>query len=168
MAAPAASGVAAPAASEAAAPAAGHSPRVSILQDLINTCRLGCCRSTAWHAKPQQDVALVKNPVESRRGCTPQGESRGGRIPYKRKRSVPWLPDPVQTKYVSPTVAGCRTKIPLWSHGSLIQRGLVGPEVKTGPGEGPGIFKAALKFCSHISLGAEKMISTATQTTPGT
>ena len=77
----------------------------------------------------------TKNPVESRHGCIPlrpvvatsrPGEHRGGRIPYKKKRSVPWLPDPVQ-------------KNPLKSRGNLISRDLVSGS-KTGPGHGPGNF----------------------------
>ena len=158
VAAPAASGVAAPAASEAAAPAAGHSPMVSILQDLMDTWRLGCCRSTAWHAKPQ-DVALVKNLVVSRRGCTPHGESRVGRIPCKINLSVPWLPDAVRTINVSPTVAGCRTKVPLRSTAVTSSPAVFGRsrgQEPVGPGEGPEIFESSTQvLCSHITRGRE-------------
>ena len=73
---------------------------------------------------PAAAGSRAENPVESRRGCIPlsqiplrpvvatsrPGEYRGGRIPYKKNRSVPWLPDPVQTKYFSPVVVGSRAE----------------------------------------------------------
>ena len=103
----------------------------------------------------------TKNPVESRRGFIPlsqiplrpvvatsrPGEYRGGRIPYKKNRSVPWLPDPVQTKYFSPVVA------PLNSRGNFIPRDSV-PRSKTRPGEGPEKF--GLLIAHFFNLARKK------------
>ena len=89
----------------------------------------------------------TKSPVESGRGCIPLSqiplravvatsrpvEYRGGRIPYKEKRSIPWLPDPVQT-HCSSLFAGPRTKNTVKSRGNSIPRDLVSRS-KTGPGE---------------------------------
>ena len=80
-------------------------------------------------ASPAVAGSRTKNPVESRRGCIPPGESRGGRTPYKKShwvlswlhpvesypvtsrrgyipsRGIPWWPDSVQKKVQS---RGCR------------------------------------------------------------
>ena len=86
------------------------------------------CGSKTW-LHPARGVPQWPDPVKTFPGRIPScrsvksRSSRRGYIPSRgiprwpdhvsKTRSVPWLPDPVQTQYFSPAVTGSRTKNPV-------------------------------------------------------
>ena len=87
---------------------------------------------------PRWAGSRTKNPFESHRGYIPSRGIPRWPHPVQEKKSVPWLPDPVQ-------------KVPLKSRGNLIPRDLV-PRSKTGPGEGPFFCQEKKKWVRFLVI----------------